>query len=119
MAAAGLFVLAIGYGVSSAAGSTGAAVAAGVLQAAGAAALAGAVAAARSRQLLTARPVLAVIAGLGLLAVYFLAGAIAAGASFHSLTALAAAYSVVTAVELAAVVALGLAAWIRVRELYR
>jgi hypothetical protein len=119
LAAAGLFVLAIGYGVSSAAGSTGPAVAAGLLQAAGAAALAGAVAAARSRRLLTARPVLAVIAGLGLLAVNFLAGAVVAGASFHTLTALAAAYSVVTAVELAAVIALGLAAWTRVRELYR
>ncbi len=117
-AAVGLFTLALGYGFSSAAGSTGPALTAGLLQAAGLAALAGAVATARSRQMLASRPVPAVLAGLALLAVSFLAAAIVAGAEFQSLNSIAASASVVTAVELAGVVALGLAGWTRVRELH-
>jgi hypothetical protein len=42
-----------------------------------------------------------------------------AGLAFATLTALGVGLSIVTAVELAAVAALGLAAWTRVRELYR
>lgn len=118
-AAIGLFVLAIGYGFSSAAGSTGPGIAAGLFQAIGLAVLAGSVAVARSRRILNSRPVLAVLAGLGLLALSFLAYAIVAGLAFGTLTALGAGLTVVTAIELAAVVALGLAAWTRVRELYR
>jgi hypothetical protein len=118
-AAIGLFALAIGYGISSAASSSGAGIAAGVLEAAGIAALAWAVTVARSRKMLSSRPVPGILAGLGLLAISFLAAAIVAGLAFGTLTALGVALTVVTAVELAAVVALGLGAWTRVRELYK
>jgi hypothetical protein len=117
-AAIGLFALAIGYGFSSAASSQGAGIAAGLLEAIGVAAIAGAVAVARSRRMLDARPVPAVLTGLGLLAISFLAAAVVAGLAFGTLTALGAGLTVVTAVELAAVVALGLGAWTRVRELH-
>jgi len=117
-AAIGLFALAIGYGFTSAAGSTGAGIAAGLLQAIGAGTLAGSVAVARTRGMLSSRPVPGVLAGLVLLAVSFLAYAIVAGLAFGTLAALGAGLTVVTAVELAAVAALGLAAWTRVRELY-
>jgi hypothetical protein len=80
-AAIGLFVLAIGYGLSSAAGSQGPGIAAGLLEAAGVAVLAGSVAVARSRGLLRSRPVPGVLAGLALLAASFLAAAIVAGRS--------------------------------------
>jgi hypothetical protein len=116
-AAVGLFVLAIGYGFTSAA-SEGAGIAAGILQAVGVAVLAGSLASARSRGLLRARPVPSVITGLVLLAVSFLAAGVVAGLSFSTLSALGAGLTVVTAVELAGIVALGLAAWTRVRELY-
>ncbi len=119
VAAIGLFVLAIGYGLTSAADSRGSGIAAGLLEAIGVAVLAGMVAAARSRGLLPARSVLGVLAGLALLAVSFLAAAIVAGLAFGTLTALGAALAVVAAVELVGVAALGLAAWTRVRELYR
>jgi hypothetical protein len=117
--AVGLFVLAIGYGFSSAAGSRGPGIAAGLLEAVGIAVIAGTVALARSRGLLRSHPVPAVLAGLVLLAVSFLAAAIVAGLAFGTLTALGAGLTVVTAVELAGIVALGVAAWTRVRELYR
>jgi hypothetical protein len=117
-AAIGLFALAIGYGFTSAASSAGPGVAAGLLEAVGVAALAWSVTVARSRKLLSSRPVPAVLAGLALLAMSFLAAAIVAGLAFGTLTALGAGLTVVTAVELAAVVALGLAAWTRVGELY-
>jgi hypothetical protein len=116
-AAIGLFALAIGYGITSAASSEGAGIAAGLLEAAGIAALAWAVTVARSRKMLSSRPVPPILAGLALLAISFLAAAIVAGLAFGTLTALGVALAVVTAVELAAVVALGLAAWTRVREL--
>jgi hypothetical protein len=116
-AAVGLFVLAIGYGFTSAA-SQGAGIAAGILQAVGVAVLAGAMASGRSRGLLRAHPVPGVIAGLVIVAVSFLAAAIVAGLAFRTLTALGAGLTVVTAVQLAGVVVLGLAAWTRVRELY-
>jgi hypothetical protein len=116
-AAIGLFALAIGYGITSAASSEGAGIAAGLLEAAGIAALAWAVTVARSRKMLSSRPVPSILAGLALLAISFLAAAVVAGLAFGTLTALGVALTVVTAVELAAVVALGLAAWTRVREL--
>jgi len=118
-AALGLFVLAIGYGFTSAAGSRGPGIAAGLLQAVGVAVLAGAVASARSRGMLRSRPVPGALTGLALLAVSFLAAAIVAGFAFSTLTALGAGLAAVTAIELAGVAALGLAAWTRVHELYR
>jgi hypothetical protein len=118
-AAIGLFVLAIGYGLTSAGVSRGAGIAAGLLGAVGVAVLAGSVAAARSRGLLRSRPVPSALTGLALLTVSFLAAAIVAGLAFGTLTALGAGLAVVTAVELAGVAALGLAAWTRVRELFR
>jgi hypothetical protein len=117
VAAIGLFILVIGYGFGP--GSGGSGVAAGVLDAVGVAVLAGSVAAARSRGLLRSRPVPAVLAGLALLAVSFLATGIVAGLAFSTLGALGAALAIVTAVELAGVAGLGLAAWTQVRELYR
>jgi len=118
-AAIGLFVLAIGWGFTSAASSRGPGIAAGLLQAAGVAVLAGSVAAARSRRLLRSRAVPSVVAGLALLAASFFAAAIVAGLAFGTLTALGAGLAVVTAVELAGVAVLGVAAWAQVRELYR
>ena len=118
-AAVGLFLLAIGYGITSAGGSEGPGIAAGVLEAAGAATLAGSVAAARSRQLLDSRPVPSVLIGLVLLAISFLAYAIVSGLDFSTLTALGISFTIIIAIELAGIVALGLAAWTRVRELYR
>jgi hypothetical protein len=118
-AAIGLFVLAIGYGFTAAAASWGPGIAAGLLQAVGVAVLAGSVAAARTRGLLRSRPVPGVLTGLALLAVSFFAAAIVAGLAFGTLAALGAGLAVVTAVELAGVTVLGVAAWTQVRELYR
>lgn len=118
-AAVGLLVLAIGYGFTSAGGSRGPGIAAGILQAAGVAILAGSLVAARERGYARTRPVPGVLAGLALLAISFLAGAIVAGLAPGSLAALGAGLAVAAAIELAAVAALGLAAWTRVRELYR
>jgi hypothetical protein len=117
-AAIGLFILAIGYGAASASGRA-AGIVAGLLQAVGLAVLAGSIAAARSRGRLRTRPVPTALTGLVLLAVSFLAAAVVAGLAFGTLSALGAGLAVVTAVELAGIVALGLAAWTRLRELYR
>ena len=117
--AVGLFVLAIGYGLTAAANSEGPAIAAGLLEAIGVGTLAGSVAAARSRGWLRGHPVSEVLAGLLLLAVSFLAAAIVAGLGLSSLTAQGVGLGIVAAIELAAFVVLGLAAWTRVRELYR
>jgi len=119
VAAIGLFVLAIGFGFTSAAGSRGPGIAAGILEAAGVALLAGSLVMARERGYLRARPVPSVLAGLVLLALSFLAAAIIAGLALGSLTALGAGLAVTAAIELAAVVVLGIAAWTRVQELYR
>ena len=118
-AAVGLFVLAIGYGLTAAAGRQGPGIAAGLLQAIGIALLAGAVAAARSRRgRLDSRPVSVVLAGLALLAVSFLAAAVVAGLAFGTLAALAVGLTVVTAFGLAGFAALGLAAWTQLRTVY-
>lgn len=119
VAAAGLFVFAIGYGLSSAASSRGPAVAADCLEAVGIAALAGSLFLARSRGRLRSRPVTGVLLGLVLLAVSFLGMAIVTALTISSLTAFGAALAVVTAVGLAGAIFLGLAAWTRVTELYR
>lgn len=118
-AAIGLFVLAVGYGFTSAAGSQGPGIAAGLLEAVGVAVLAGSVVAARSRGLLQSRPVRGAVTGLAVLVVSFLAAAVVAGLAFGTLTALGAGLAVAAAVELAGVAILGLAAWTRVRELYK
>jgi hypothetical protein len=119
-AAIGLFILAIGYGFTPSS-SEGLAIAAGLLQAIGVAVLAGSVAVARSRGLLRARPlpVDPVLIGLGLLAVSFFASAIVAGLNFDTLSALGAGLAIVTAIELAGIAALGVAAWGKLRELYK
>jgi hypothetical protein len=117
IAAVGLFVLAIGYGLGSAADSTGSAVAADLLQAIGVGLLAWSLVHARSRQQLNSHPAPVVIVGLALLALSLVAYGVVAGASFSSLTALGAGLTVATAIYLAGVVALGWAAWTRVREL--
>ena len=118
-AAIGLFVLAIGYGFTSAASSRGAGIAAGVLEAIGIAVLGWAVITARSRRMLNSRPVPGVLAGLALLTLSFLAAAIVAGLALGTLAALATALTVVTAIELAAFAGLGVAAWLQVRAVYR
>lgn len=118
-AAIGLFVLAIGYGFTSAAGSQGPGIAAGLLEAVGGAVLAGSVVAARSRGLLQSRPARGAVTGLAVLVVSFLAAAVVAGLAFGTLTALGAGLAVVAAVELAGVAILGLAAWTRVREVHK
>ena len=117
IAAVGLFVLAIGYGLGSAADSTGSAVAADLLQAIGVGLLAWSLVNARARQQLNSHPVPVVIVGLALLALSLVAYGVVAGASFSSLGALGAGLTVATAIYLAGVVALGWAAWTRVREL--
>ena len=118
-AAGGLFVLAIGYGITAAADSTAPGVAGGVLEAVGAGALTWAIYTARTRRMLDSKPVASVLAGLGLFAASFLVGAVVAGLGFRTASALSIGLTVVTTVELAAIVALGLAAWTRVAELYR
>jgi hypothetical protein len=117
-AAIALFVLAIGYGFTAAAGSTGPGIAAGLLEAVGLAVLAGAVTVTRSRRMLNSRPVPCVLVGLALLALSFLARAIVAGLDFGTLSALGAGLMVVNALGLAAVALLGIAAWTQVRALY-
>lgn len=118
-AAIGLFVWAIGFGFTSAAGSPGPGFAAGLLQAIGVGLLAWAVASARKRQMLSSSPVPRALAGLALLAASFLIAAIVAALALGTPTALGAGLAVTAAAELAAVVTLGLAAWERVREVYR
>ncbi|HLK02392.1 MAG TPA: hypothetical protein VKU39_21125 [Streptosporangiaceae bacterium] len=118
VAAGGLFVFAIGYGLTSAANSRGPAVAADCLEAVGIAALTGSLYLARSRGRLRARPVTGVLLGLALLAVSYLATAIVTAITISSLTALGAALAVTTALALAGAVLLGLAAWTRVTELH-
>jgi hypothetical protein len=119
VAAIGLFVLSIGYGLTAAASSRGEGIAAGLIEAAGVAVLAVSVGAARSRGRLNARPVPGALAGLALSAVSFLAAAIVAGLAPGTLTALGAGLAVVAAFELAGAAALGLAAWTRLRELHK
>jgi hypothetical protein len=116
--AVGLFVLAIGYGLTAAANSRGPAVVAGLLEAIGVAVLAGSVAAARSRGWLRGPSVPAVLAGLFLLSAAFLAAAIVAGLALGDLSAQGVGLGIVAALELGAFVVLGLAAWTRLRELY-
>ncbi len=58
------------------------------------------------------------LAGLFLLAASFLAAAIVAGLALGTLTAQGAGLAIVAAIELASFVALGLAAWTRLRGLY-
>jgi hypothetical protein len=116
--AVGLFVLAIGYGLTAAANSQGPEIAAGLLEAIGVGTLAASLAAARSRGWLSGHPVSEVLAGLVVLTVSFLAAAIVAGLGLSTLTAQGVGLGIVAAIELAGFVVLGLAAWTRVRELY-
>ena len=115
-AAIGLFIAAIGYGLTSA-GGRGPGIAAGAVEAAGVAVLFGSITAAQPRGLLRSRPVFAVLTGLVLLAISFLAAAIVSGLAFATPSATGAGFAVVTAITLAGVAALGLAAWTQVRAL--
>ena len=117
IAAGGLFILAIGYGLGSAADSTGSAVAADLLQAIGVGVLAWSLVNARTRAQLNSPALPVIIVGLALLALGQVADGIVAGASFSSAAALGAGLTVATAIYLAGVAALGWAAWTRVREL--
>jgi hypothetical protein len=117
-AAIGLFILTIGYGLAPS-GSEGVDIAAGLLEAVGVAFLAGSIAQARTRGLLRSRQVPIALTGLALLAVSFLAAAIVAGLNFSTLGALGAGLAVATAVELLGVAALGVVAWLQLREVYK
>jgi hypothetical protein len=119
LAAAGLLVLAIGSGLTPDFISKGTGVAAGAVQAVGVAILFGALAAARAQGGLSSRAVPVTLAGLATLAAAFAAGAAVSAAVFGpnaTLAGLRAGVLIVVAIEMAAVVVLGLAAWLRVRE---
>jgi hypothetical protein len=121
-AACGVFVLAVGFGFSPGFGDKGVAIAEGVLEATGVAVLLAFLAAARMRGYLQSRAVPVVLVGLALLSAAFAATAVVAGLVLGpdaTLTGLRVGGSIRYAIELAAVVALGLAAWTRVRELSR
>ena len=119
LAAAGLFVLAIGSSLTPDFISKGTGVAAGAVQAVGVAILFGVLAAARARGGLTSRAAPVTLAGLACLAMGFTAAAVVSGAVFGpdaTLAGLRAGVLVVVAIQMAAVVVLGLAAWLRVCE---
>ena len=119
LAAGGLFVLAIGAGLTPDFISKGTGVAAGAVQAVGVAILFGVLAAARARGGLTSRAAPVTLAGLACLAMGFTAAAVVSGAVFGpdaTLAGLRAGVLVVVAIQMAAVVVLGLAAWLRVCE---
>lgn len=120
IAAIGLVLLAVGTGFTLDPLDDGTAIAAGVLQAAGAGVLCGAVTAARRRGYLISRPAAVAEVALGLLAGSGVAVAVVGGLVFGTdvtLTGIRAGMPIAIATQLAAVAVLGLAAWMRVREL--
>jgi hypothetical protein len=119
-AAAALLILAIGSGFTLDVTDQGTGITAGALHAFGAAGVGAAIAVARTRGLLASRPSVVALTGLGLLAATGIAVAVMAGVAFEpdaTLLGIRIGISVAIAVELAAAAALGIAAWIRVREL--
>jgi hypothetical protein len=119
LAAAGLFILAIGSSLTPDFISKGIGVAAGAVEAVGVAILFGALAAARAQGGLPSRAAPVTLAGLASLAVAFAAAAGVSGAVFGpdaTLAGLRAGVLIVVAIQMAAVVVLGLSAWLRVRE---
>ena len=119
LAAGGLFVLAIGSSLTPDFISKGNGVAAGAVEAVGVAILVGALAAARAQGRLPSRATPVTLAGLASLAAAFAASAVVSGAVFGpnaTLAGLRAGVLIVVAIQMAAVVVLGLAAWLRVRE---
>lgn len=98
----------------------GTAIAAGVLQAAGAGILCGAVTTARLRGYVNPRPAAVAQGGLGMLACSGAAVAVVGGLVFGvdvAFTGIRIGMSIAIAIQLAAVAVLGLAGWIRIREL--
>lgn len=120
VAAAGLFVLAVGLGFTVQVTSKGTGIAAGVLKAAGTAVLLGALATARAKGYTHSFSALAATAGIAILAAAFAAMATVAGLVFGSgvtLTGLRVGISIALTIEVLAVATLAIAAWMRVREL--
>lgn len=120
IAAIGLVLLAVGSGFTLDPLDQGTAIAAGVLQAMGAGVLCGAVTVACIRGCLSSGPVAITQIGLGLLAGAGVAIAVTGGLVFGpdaTLTGIRAGMSTATTIQLAAIAVLGLAGWIRVREL--
>jgi hypothetical protein len=118
VAAIGLAVLAVGWGLTPT--SAGIGIAAGVLGAVGIAIVLGGLASARVLGYLPSRAVPAVLAGLAALVVAFAAEAVVAGILFGSsatLTDLRVSVPVALTIELIAVASLGIAAWLRIAEL--
>lgn len=119
-AAIGLVLISVGAGFTLDPLDQGTAIAAGVLQAAGAGVLYSAVTVACVRGYLNSRPAAVAQVGLGLLAGSGAAVAVVGGLVFGpdvTLTGIRAGMPIAIAIQLAAVAVLGLAAWIRVREL--
>lgn len=122
IASGGLFVFAVGSGLTVGVAAKGTAIAAGVLEAVGAAVLCLSVAAASVSGSLRSRAVPAVLGGLGLLTAAGVALSVVASLVFGpnaTLTGLRIGPSIVTAILLTAIAALGLGAWSQVRELAR
>jgi len=119
LAAVGLFILAIGSSLTPDFISKGTGVAAGAVEAVGVAILFGALAAARAQGRLPSRATPVTLAGLASLAAAFAAAAGVSGAVFGpnaTLAGLRTGVLIVVVIEMGAVVVLGLAAWMRVRE---
>ncbi|HVB44465.1 MAG TPA: hypothetical protein VNF47_17440 [Streptosporangiaceae bacterium] len=120
VAASGLLILAVGFGFTPEISNKGVAITAGILEAVGVAVLLGALAAARTQRYLFSRAVSMVLAGLVILAVSFAAAAVVAGVVFGpgaTLTGIRVGLPIAITFELVAVAVLGLAAWMRLREL--
>jgi hypothetical protein len=119
-AAAGLFVLAIGSGLTPDFISRGTGVAAGLTEAAGVTILLGTLAAARSQGSLPSRAGSVAFAGLVILVAAFSAAAFVSGVVFGAdatLTGLRVGAAIVVAIEAIAVAVLGLAGWTRTHEI--
>jgi len=119
LAAVGLFILAIGSSLTPDFISKGTGVAAGAVEAVGVAILFGALAAARAQGRLPSRATPVTLAGLAILAAAFAVAAGVSGAVFGpnaTLAGLRTGVLIVVVIEMGAVVVLGLAAWMRVRE---
>ena len=119
LAAVGLFILAIGSSLTPDFISKGTGVAAGAVEAVGVAILFSALAAARAQGRLPSRATPVTLAGLAILAAAFAVAAGVSGAVFGpnaTLAGLRTGVLIVVVIEMGAVVVLGLAAWMRVRE---
>ncbi|HEX9034757.1 MAG TPA: hypothetical protein VF834_23170 [Streptosporangiaceae bacterium] len=119
VSAGGLLLFAVGSGFALDVASSATGIASGVLEAAGAALVLGTAAAARAQGFLSSRAMPAVLAGLALLTATGIAVALVSGIALGpdaTLTGLRVGISVSVTVELLAVAALGIAAWLRLGE---